>query len=163
MMIAVKTGDLYLSSGRGGGGLGDPLLRPEEPIEEDIAGGHVQRRWAERAYGLENREGLMHQRLERARPAPEWWAEQRQRILDQDLIETVKVMYAESMRAGTALGRRVPRLLGPARGLRLRRRHPDRRSSSAPPPASSRPRTPSREFLDGSEVFLPAEPGRRSR
>ena len=43
MMIAVKTGDLYLSTGRGGGGLGDPLLRPEERIEEDIAGGHLQR------------------------------------------------------------------------------------------------------------------------
>ena len=44
MMIAVKTGDLYLSSGRGGGGLGDPLLRSDEAIEEDIAGGHIQRR-----------------------------------------------------------------------------------------------------------------------
>jgi N-methylhydantoinase B len=98
MMIAVKTGDLYLSSGRGGGGLGDPLLRGEERIEEDIAGGHIQRHWAERAYGLENRDGLMHSRLDRARPASEWWAEQRQRILDQDLIETVKVMFAESMR-----------------------------------------------------------------
>jgi N-methylhydantoinase B/acetone carboxylase alpha subunit len=98
MMIAVKTGDLYLSSGRGGGGLGDPLLRSEERIEEDITGGHIQRHWAERAYGLENRDGRMHARLDRARPASEWWAEQRQRILDQDLIDTVKVMFAESMR-----------------------------------------------------------------
>jgi N-methylhydantoinase B/oxoprolinase/acetone carboxylase alpha subunit/acetone carboxylase gamma subunit len=98
MMIAVKTGDIYLSSGRGGGGLGDPLLRSEERIEEDIAGGHIQRQWAERAYGLENRDGLMRSRLDRARPASEWWAEQRQRILDGDLIDTVKVMYAESMR-----------------------------------------------------------------
>jgi acetone carboxylase gamma subunit len=98
MMIAVKTGDLYLSSGRGGGGLGDPLLRGETQIEEDIAGGHIQRHWAERAYGLENRDGRMHARLDRARPASEWWAEQRQRILDQDLIDTVKVMFAESMR-----------------------------------------------------------------
>jgi N-methylhydantoinase B/oxoprolinase/acetone carboxylase alpha subunit/acetone carboxylase gamma subunit len=98
MMIAVKTGDLYLSSGRGGGGLGDPLLRSEDRIEEDIAGGHIQRDWAERAYGLENRDGLMHARLDRARPAAKWWAAERQRILDGDLIDTVKVMYAESMR-----------------------------------------------------------------
>ena len=35
-------------------------------------------------------------------------------------------MYAESMRLEPRLGGRVPRLLGPARGLRLRRRHPDR-------------------------------------
>ena len=33
-------------------------------------------------------------RLERARPASEWWAEQRQRILDGDLIEPVQVMFA---------------------------------------------------------------------
>jgi acetone carboxylase gamma subunit len=98
MMIAVKTGDLYLSSGRGGGGLGDPLLRSDERIEEDIAGGHIHAEWAERAYGRGDREGVVRQRLDRARPAAEWWGEQRQRILDQDLIETVKVMYAESMR-----------------------------------------------------------------
>ncbi len=98
MMIAVRTGDLYLSSGRGGGGLGDPLLRSEERIEEDIAGGHIQREWAERSYGLKNRDDLMRSRLGRARPAEEWWVEQRQRILDGDLIETVKVMFAESMR-----------------------------------------------------------------
>ena len=99
MMIAVKTGDLYLSTGRGGGGLGDPLLRPRGADR----GGHRRRPPAaptgpSAPTACENREGLMHARLERARPAEEWWAEQRQRILDQDLIETVKVMYAESMR-----------------------------------------------------------------
>jgi N-methylhydantoinase B/acetone carboxylase alpha subunit len=98
MMIAVRSGDLYLSSGRGGGGLGDPLDRPDEAIEADIAGGHLQPRWADRAYGRRDRDAVRRRRLERAIPAREWWAGQRERILAQDLIEPVKVMYAESMR-----------------------------------------------------------------
>ncbi|HYF27365.1 MAG TPA: hydantoinase B/oxoprolinase family protein [Baekduia sp.] len=98
LMQAMKTGDLYLSSGRGGGGLGDPLLRPDEAIERDIAGGHMKAEWAAKAYGRDDREAVRRRRLERARPAQEWWAEQRQRVLDQDLIDPVKVMFSESMR-----------------------------------------------------------------
>ena len=41
---------------------------------------------------------VRRRRLKRARPAQEWWADQRERILAQDLIEPVKVMYSESMR-----------------------------------------------------------------
>ncbi|MDX6605279.1 MAG: N-methylhydantoinase [Solirubrobacterales bacterium] len=154
MMIAVKTGDLYLSSGRGGGGLGDPLLRSEERIEEDIAGGHLQPQWADRAYGRADRDAVVEQRLQRARPAEEWWAEQRQRILDQDLIDTVKVMYAESMRL-------EPRWAAEFRGfwdlpedfdfdavtptVAVQRAEPGKLS----------PEDSVREFLAGSEVFLP--------
>lgn len=98
LMQAMKTGDLYLSSGRGGGGLGDPLLRPDERIDADIAGGHIQPEWAERAYARADREAARRRRLERAVPACEWWAEQRMRVLGQDLIEPVKVMFSESMR-----------------------------------------------------------------
>jgi acetone carboxylase gamma subunit len=100
LMQAVKTGDIYLSSGRGGGGLGDPLLRPEAAIAEDVADGHMTEAWARRAYALDDRDGARRRRLERARPAAEWWAEQRERIIAQDLIEPVKCMYAESMRLG---------------------------------------------------------------
>jgi acetone carboxylase, alpha subunit len=98
LMQAMKQGDVYLSSGRGGGGLGDPLLRSDEAIEEDIAGGHIGRDWARAAYGVGDRDAARRRRLERARPAAEWWAQQRERILAQDLIEPVKVMYSESMR-----------------------------------------------------------------
>jgi N-methylhydantoinase B/oxoprolinase/acetone carboxylase alpha subunit/acetone carboxylase gamma subunit len=98
MMVAVKTGDLYLSTGRGGGGLGDPLLRPDEAIEKDIAGGHLQPEHADKAYGRADRNAVLARRLERALPAQEWWAAQRERILAQDLIEPVKVMFSESMR-----------------------------------------------------------------
>jgi len=98
MMIPMKSGDVYLSSGRGGGGLGDPLMRPEPAIEQDIAGGHIEPAWADRAYGRADRDAVRARRLERARPAQEWWAQQRERILAQDLIEPVKVMFSESMR-----------------------------------------------------------------
>jgi acetone carboxylase gamma subunit len=97
-MQAMKHGDLYLSSGRGGGGLGDPLLRSDEAIDADVAGGHIQAEWAERAYGRADRDGVRRQRLQRGRPTQEWWAQQRDRILAQELIEPVKVMFAESMR-----------------------------------------------------------------
>jgi N-methylhydantoinase B/oxoprolinase/acetone carboxylase alpha subunit/acetone carboxylase gamma subunit len=98
MMIPMKSGDVYLSSGRGGGGLGDPLLRSDARLEQDIAGGHLEPRWADRAYGRADRDAVLARRLERARPAQEWWARQRERILAQDLIEPVKVMFSESMR-----------------------------------------------------------------
>ena len=100
LMQAVKTGDLYLSSGRGGGGLGDPLLRGDDAIARDVEEGHMTQPWARKAYGMDDRDGVRRRRLERARPAAEWWAQQRQRILAQDLIEPVKAMYAESMRLG---------------------------------------------------------------
>ena len=83
----------------------------------------------------------MHQRLERARPgagvvgraAP---ADPRPGP-DRDGEGDVRRVDA----AGAPLGGRVPRLLGPARGLRLRRRHPDRRSSRGPRRARSRRRS----------------------
>lgn len=98
MMIPVEHGDLYLSSGRGGGGLGDPLLRSEERVGSDVAERHLIERFAESAYGVSDRDGFRSARLERARPVSEWWSEQRERILSGDLIDPVKVMYAESMR-----------------------------------------------------------------
>jgi acetone carboxylase, alpha subunit len=156
MMIAVKTGDLYLSTGRGGGGLGDPLLRSEERVEEDIAGGHLERQWAEAAYGTGGREGLMLARLDRARPATEWWAEQRQRILDGGLIDTVKVMYAESMRL-------EPRWAAEFRGFWDLPEDFEfdvvtpTTATQVSEPGKVTPEESVRDFLAASEVFLPPD------
>jgi len=98
LMQAVKHGDLYLSTGRGGGGLGDPLLRSDDAIAADVTGGHLQEQFADSSYARADRDAARRRRLERARPASEWWSEQRERVLGQDLIEPVKVMFAESMR-----------------------------------------------------------------
>jgi hypothetical protein len=45
-----------------------------------------------------DRDRARRRRLERALPFAEWWAAQRERVLAQDLIEPVKVGYAESMK-----------------------------------------------------------------
>jgi N-methylhydantoinase B/oxoprolinase/acetone carboxylase alpha subunit/acetone carboxylase gamma subunit len=97
-MVAFQTGDLYLSSGRGGGGLGDPLLRDVERVQSDIKHNHLLPRFAESAYGIDDREGYRRRRLERARPAREWWSEERELVLSGVLIEPVQVMLAETMR-----------------------------------------------------------------
>lgn len=89
-----KQGDLYLSTLKGGPGLGDPLLRPAEQIEADIAGDHLLARFAESAYAVGDRDTARAQRLERARSTSEWWAQERERVLARELIEPVQVMLA---------------------------------------------------------------------
>jgi N-methylhydantoinase B/oxoprolinase/acetone carboxylase alpha subunit/acetone carboxylase gamma subunit len=105
-------GDLYLSVMKGAPGLGDPLLRRPEDVAEDVAGGHLLPRFVDSIYGVVleadgaadaaategRREARRRERRERAVPAREWWAAERERVLAQDMIEPVKVMYAESMR-----------------------------------------------------------------
>ncbi|HET7177861.1 MAG TPA: hydantoinase B/oxoprolinase family protein [Solirubrobacterales bacterium] len=91
-------GDLYLSVMKGAGGLGDPLLRPVEAVERDVAEGHLLPRFAESVYGVSDRDAYRKRRLERARPAREWWGEQRERVLAGEIIDPVKVAYAESMK-----------------------------------------------------------------
>jgi N-methylhydantoinase B/acetone carboxylase alpha subunit len=97
-MQPFETGDLYLSSGRGAGGMGDPLLRTPERVEEDIRRGHMLERFAQSAYAIDDRDGARRRRLERAQSAQEWWEDQRERVITQDLIEPVKAMLAETMR-----------------------------------------------------------------
>jgi N-methylhydantoinase B/oxoprolinase/acetone carboxylase alpha subunit/acetone carboxylase gamma subunit len=98
MLEAVRTGDLYLSVMKGAGGLGDPLLRPAQAVQRDVQTGHLLPRFAESVYGIADRDAARHRRLERARPTADWWTEERERVLAQDLIDAVKSMYAESMR-----------------------------------------------------------------
>ena len=91
-------GDLYLSVMKGGAGLGDPLLRPLEAIERDVEEGHLLPRFAESIYGVSDRDAFRARRLARAIPVRDWVATERERILAQEFVEPVKVMYAESMR-----------------------------------------------------------------
>jgi acetone carboxylase, alpha subunit len=93
-----ENGDLYLSVMKGAAGLGDPLLRPVDAVERDVAEGHLLPRFADSVYGVSDRDAYRKRRLERARPLREWWSEQRERVLARDAIEPVKIMYAECMR-----------------------------------------------------------------
>ena len=100
-------GDLYLCMFRGGGGLGDPLLRPYESVMEDIDDDFLLERYSEPVYGVvagdpeataRRREEMRDQRAAKAVPVREWMQTERRRILEADLIEPVQRMYAESMR-----------------------------------------------------------------
>jgi N-methylhydantoinase B/acetone carboxylase alpha subunit len=108
----IASGDLYLVVLRGGSGLGDPLRRPPDAVAADIAGNHLLPRFADSVYGVavsgegavdadateRRREEIRRIRLDRAVPAREWWASQRERILAGDLSEPIRGMLAESMK-----------------------------------------------------------------
>jgi N-methylhydantoinase B/acetone carboxylase alpha subunit len=98
LLAPFAAGDLYHSVMKGAAGLGDPLERPVAAVERDVAEGHLLPEFAERAYAVADRDRARRRRLERARPFGEWWAEQRERVLDGALIEPVAVGYAESMK-----------------------------------------------------------------
>jgi N-methylhydantoinase B len=91
-------GDLYHSVMKGAAGLGDPLERPREAVQRDVAEGHIEPDFADAVYAVSDRDAARARRLERARPAREWWASERERVLAGELIEPVKVGYEESMK-----------------------------------------------------------------
>jgi acetone carboxylase gamma subunit len=67
-------------------------------VERDIEEGHLLPRFAESAYGIPDREAFRRRRLGRARPVRSWWRAARERVLAQEAVEPVRVMYAEAMR-----------------------------------------------------------------
>ncbi len=106
--------DLYLSVNRGGAGLGDPLERDPEDVEEDLDGEHVHREYAERIYGVhveeaedgyevdpektaERRDEIREERAEKATPTREWIDERREDVEDEAFIPVVKRMYNQSI------------------------------------------------------------------
>ncbi len=93
-----ESGDLYHSVMKGAAGLGDPLERPAEAVERDIAEGHIEAQFAEAVYAVANRDAARARRLERAVPTSEWWARERERVLAGEIIDPIKVGYEESMK-----------------------------------------------------------------
>jgi N-methylhydantoinase B len=112
MLEPFASGDLYHSVMKGAAGLGDVLERVPEAVAADVDEGHLDAKFAEPVYGVVlgdrgepdadatalRRDEIRRRRLDRARPFEEWWAKQRERVLAQDLIDPVKVGYAESMK-----------------------------------------------------------------
>src|SRR4030088_181755 len=81
------SGDLYHSVMKGAAGLGDPLERPVEAVERDVAEGHLEANFADAVYAVSDRDAARARRLERARPASEWWGSERERVLAGELID----------------------------------------------------------------------------
>lgn len=151
---SARNGDLFLMTYKGGGGVGDPLLRPVEAVEEDVAEGHLLPDYAEAAYAVSDREARRRERLERSCPTGEWWQGQRERILSGELIEPVRSMYAESMRLS-------PRFAAEYRGFwdlpadfEFEAATPTV-AAAASEPGRINPDESVESFLAGSEVFRP--------
>lgn len=110
--------DLYLNYMRGGPGFGDPLDREAASVAEDVNGGYLLERFAERVYGVILKDGadgqkvadetateakraaIRKDRLARAVPTRDWMAKERARILDKDTGIHVQQMYASSFKLG---------------------------------------------------------------
>jgi hypothetical protein len=117
----MQQGDLYVCVYHGGDGLGDPLERKPEHLEEDLNGDFLLPRFAMSVYGAvaqcdaEGRWSVDRQATEKQRaevraerrakavPVREWMTGQRERILahatgDGDFGVHIQRMYAESLR-----------------------------------------------------------------
>jgi acetone carboxylase, alpha subunit len=114
-------GDLYVCVYHGGHGLGDPIERQPQAVQDDLNGGYVLPRLAEAVYQVAaaqdehggwqvdleqtalRRAKFRQLRRKRAVPVREWMAAERERILahargEGQFIAPVQVMYAQSMR-----------------------------------------------------------------
>lgn len=52
MRVLLMPGDVFVAVPHGGGGYGDPLLRPADLVASDVAKGNVSHEWARRLYGV---------------------------------------------------------------------------------------------------------------
>lgn len=98
VLEGAAVGDLFQLVYKGGGGLGDPLKRPVEAVERDVAEGHLLPAYAESAYAISDRDAARTRRLELARPTEEWWQAEREKVLAYAYPLHLQTMYAESMR-----------------------------------------------------------------
>jgi acetone carboxylase gamma subunit len=160
MLEPFAAGDLYHSVMKGAAGLGDPLERPVEAVERDVAEGHIEAEFADAVYAVSDRDAARARRLERARPAREWWASERERVLAGELIDPVKVGYEESMKLS-------PRWAAEFRGFwdlpedfRFGVATPTLPADLAMKPGKVTPAASAAEFLDSSHVATiePAKP-----
>jgi acetone carboxylase alpha subunit len=107
-------GDLYLNYLRGGPGLGDPLDREIEAIEDDLNQNFILEEFAIKIYGAvftKDEEGvytvdadktkarqaeIRKERIARGQPVREWMKGERQNIIDKKASLAVQQMFASS-------------------------------------------------------------------
>lgn len=110
-----KEYDLYLSLLRGGSGVGDPLERSIDLIEEDLNEELLLPRFAEKVYGAvvyrdsnknwhvdlqkteQRRTDIRKERIQNAIPVDKWIGRERDKILNKELSETVMDTYKSSI------------------------------------------------------------------
>jgi acetone carboxylase, alpha subunit len=110
-----QDGDLLADAAGASGGWGDPIERDPRSVLEDVVYGWVDREFAQGLYGVvlkENESGslevdeeatqnlrrkMREERRQIAKPAFEWWQEERKRVASGDFIDAVRNMYESSM------------------------------------------------------------------
>lgn len=110
--------DLYLNYMRGGPGFGDPLDREPQSVVDDLNGGYLLERFADRVYGVIARKGadgvfavdddatvakrkaIRKARIADSVPTREWMKGEREKILAKDAGTHVRQMFAASFKLG---------------------------------------------------------------
>ncbi|OAO84340.1 Acetone carboxylase alpha subunit / N-methylhydantoinase B [Parageobacillus thermoglucosidasius] len=110
-----QDGDLLADAAGASGGWGDPIERDPRSVLEDVVYGWVDREFAQGLYGVvlkENasdslevdeeatqnlRRKMREERRQFAKPAFEWWQEERKRVANGDFIDAVRNMYESSI------------------------------------------------------------------
>jgi N-methylhydantoinase B/acetone carboxylase alpha subunit len=111
----LEDNDLWANAAGGSGGWGDPLERDVDAVVNDINVGQVPEGFAKVMYGVvvskgdnnqvvlnesetaKEREKLYAQRRSESIPAKQWWAEERNRIIQKTMRDEVIEMYRKSL------------------------------------------------------------------
>jgi len=111
--VFLKPGDVYIMIGNSSGGWGDPLDRDPSLVLRDVREGFIDTATARNVYGVplggedaneetlspdlvnELRSQLRAERRRRAKPFRQFYAEERQRLLEGNLPDYIKSFYRE--------------------------------------------------------------------
>ena len=140
-------GDLYLSVMKGGGGLGDPLERPVEAVRATSTRATCCPASPSPSTASRTATRPASARLERARPAREWWAERASGSWPQDIIEPVKVACTRSRCGCRSAGRRSSAASGTCRRTSPSTSHAHRPAGDAAKPGKITPEESAAAFL----------------
>ena len=118
---AMQPGDVVIAHWLGGPGVGDPLDRLPSAVCKDLRDGHILSEFAKSVYGVvatlqpsgeeweidesktrSLRKKIRRDRKKRGQPVADWWEQERKRILNGEISDVVRKMYAESMELNPA-------------------------------------------------------------
>lgn len=113
--LSFVDGDILADAAGASGGWGDPLERDPHAVLEDVKYGWVEREFSQQLHGVvlkkddsknlvvdieateKLRNRLYEERKQIAKPFSEWWKEERERVINKDMISPVLDMYDSSL------------------------------------------------------------------
>jgi len=122
--MEIKDWDCLITINGAAGGFGDPIERKTEAVKYDLDNFLATQEIAKNMYGVSSsfdeaskqwniddkttnrlRKAKRQQRLKRGVPVKEWWAQERQRVLDKSLDPMLIEMYQSSMKMSPKFAR----------------------------------------------------------